>query len=174
VGKDDPAKSWFFEQVPHAESMAWLNPEAKDPKNQRFGWVKAESLEQYPQTNTRGPWAIYGRGKETTWTIKFTMDQAGRGAAAFRLALAGADGQGLSVTVNGKEIGTIRTASTNALRYNTDHGIWNEYTQMFDGALLKAGENEMQLTVPAGEVTSGVVYDYLRLELDENAAAPAQ
>ena len=26
----------------------------------------------------------------------------------------------------------------------------------------------MQLTVPAGEVTTGVVYDYLRLELDEN------
>jgi len=34
-------------------------------------------------------------------------------------------------------------------------------------ALLKPGENQMQLTVPAGEVTSGVVYDYLRLELDE-------
>jgi hypothetical protein len=26
----------------------------------------------------------------------------------------------------------------------------------------------MTLTVPAGDVTSGVVYDYLRLELDEN------
>jgi hypothetical protein len=26
----------------------------------------------------------------------------------------------------------------------------------------------MQLNVPAGELTSGVVYDYLRLELDEN------
>jgi hypothetical protein len=26
----------------------------------------------------------------------------------------------------------------------------------------------MQLTVPAGDLTSGVVYDYLRLELDEN------
>jgi rhamnogalacturonan endolyase len=34
--------------------------------------------------------------------------------------------------------------------------------------MLKPGENEIQLTVPAGEVTSGVVYDYLRLELDEN------
>jgi rhamnogalacturonan endolyase len=34
--------------------------------------------------------------------------------------------------------------------------------------LLKPGENEMQLTVPAGDLTSGVVYDYLRLELDEN------
>ena len=36
----------------------------------------------------------------------------------------------------------------------------------------------MALTVPAGELTTGVVYDYLRLELDENhialpAAAPA-
>jgi hypothetical protein len=29
----------------------------------------------------------------------------------------------------------------------------------------------MTLTVPAGDVTSGVVYDYLRLELDENSAA---
>jgi hypothetical protein len=36
---------------------------------------------------------------------------------------------------------------------------------------LKAGENEIQLTVPAGDLTTGVVYDYLRLELDE-AAAP--
>jgi hypothetical protein len=26
----------------------------------------------------------------------------------------------------------------------------------------------MTLTVPAGELTSGVCYDYLRLELDEN------
>jgi hypothetical protein len=26
----------------------------------------------------------------------------------------------------------------------------------------------MQLTVPAGELTSGVVYDYLRLELNED------
>jgi rhamnogalacturonan endolyase len=35
---------------------------------------------------------------------------------------------------------------------------------------MKPGENAMTLTVPEGEVTSGVVYDYLRLELDENAA----
>jgi rhamnogalacturonan endolyase len=38
---------------------------------------------------------------------------------------------------------------------------------------MKQGENEMTLTVPAGELTSGVTYDYLRLELDENAAPPA-
>jgi hypothetical protein len=33
---------------------------------------------------------------------------------------------------------------------------------------LKPAENELTLTVPAGDLTSGVVYDYLRLELKEN------
>ncbi|HVT90728.1 MAG TPA: polysaccharide lyase family protein [Tepidisphaeraceae bacterium] len=177
VGKSDYHKDWFFEQVPHAESMAWLNPEAKDPANQRFGWVKAESLEEYPQGGSKTPWQNYGRGRATTWTIKFNMDKATKGEAALRVALAGADGQsGLIVGVNGKEVGTIRPVGTNALRYNTNKSVWYEYTQKFDASLMKQGENEMTLTVPAGEVTTGVVYDYLRLELDENAkpdAAPA-
>jgi rhamnogalacturonan endolyase len=34
--------------------------------------------------------------------------------------------------------------------------------------LLKPGENELQLTVPAGDLTTGVVYDYLRLELADD------
>jgi rhamnogalacturonan endolyase len=72
------------------------------------------------------------------------------------------------VAVNGQSVGSIKTVATNAIRYNTDKGVWREYTMAFDAALLKPGANEMQLTVPAGEVTSGVVYDYLRLELDEN------
>jgi rhamnogalacturonan endolyase len=86
-----------------------------------------------------------------------------------RVALAGSDGNGgLAVAVNGQSVGTIRTIATNALRYNTDKGVWREYAQPFDAALLKPGENEMQLTVPAGDLASGVVYDYLRLELKEN------
>jgi rhamnogalacturonan endolyase len=167
VGKSDWRKDWFFEQVPHGESRAWLNPEAKDPKNQRFGWVKAESVTEYPQTDTQGPWRVYGRGRATTWRIKFTMDGATDGEAALRVALAGSDGNGgLIVGVNGAEVGTIRTQSTNALRYNTNKSVWYEYVQKFDGKLLKAGENEMTLTVPAGELTTGVVYDYLRLEVE--------
>jgi rhamnogalacturonan endolyase len=174
IGKSDYHKDWFFEQVPHSESTAWLNPDAKDPPNQRFGWVKAESLEEYPQSNQTGPWRIYGRGRATTWTIKFKMDQPPRGQAALRVALAGADGfGGLAITVNGKDAGAIRPTSTNALRYNTNKSVWQEQTLTFDAALLKQGENELQLTVPAGELTSGVVYDYLRLELDENVAPPA-
>jgi rhamnogalacturonan endolyase len=175
IGQDKPSEKWFFEEVPHqtADKSVWANPDAKDLANQRFGWVKAFSLEEYPQTNQSGPWRLFSQGRETTWTIKFNMPAAGKGRASLRLAICGADGGGLNVGVNGQSAGHVAVAGTNALRYNTDKGVWYEYTQPFDGSLLKAGENTMTLTVPAGEVTSGVVWDYLRLELDENAAAPA-
>jgi rhamnogalacturonan endolyase len=167
IGRSDYRKDWFFQQTPHGESTAWLNPDAKDPANQRFGWVKAESLEQYPQTNQSGPWRTYGRGRACTWTIKFNLDHASQGFAALRLALAGADTQALIVAVNGHEAATIRPVSTNALRYNTNKAVWQEQTVKFDAALLQAGENTISLTIPAGELTSGVVYDYLRLELND-------
>jgi len=172
IGKSDYHKDWFFEQVPPGESTAWLNPDAKDPANQRFGWVKAA-------TGQEDMWRTIGRGRATTWTIKFNMDKATQGQAFLRVALAGSDGTaglanpgapgGLAVGVNGKSVGSIKFISTNALRYNTDTGVWREYTQTFDAALLNAGENEIQLTVPAGELTSGVVYDYLRLELNQDS-----
>jgi rhamnogalacturonan endolyase len=130
--------------------------------------VKGESLQQYPQTNTRGPWAVYGQGKATTWMVKFGMEKGASGQAFLRVALCGADGNGgLTIGVNGKEAGKIQPVATNALRYNTDQGVWHEYTLPFDAGMLKAGENEMTFTVPAGDVTSGVVWDYLRLEVAE-------
>jgi len=171
IGQSDYHKDWFFEEVPHgtADPKLWVNPNAKDPANQRFGWVKTESLDQYPQTNERGPWANYGLGRATTWTVKFNMDHAPKGQAALRIALAGADGGGgLAIGVNGKTAGTLYPTSTNALRYNTDKSVWQELTQKFDATMMKQGENEMTFTVPAGELTTGVVWDYLRLELNED------
>jgi rhamnogalacturonan endolyase len=172
IGKSDYHKDWFFQQTPHSETTAWLNPEAKDPANQRFGWVKALP------TGSPDPWNTWGQGRATTWTIKFDLDHAPKGQAALRVALAGSDGTsglanpgapgGLAVGVNSQSVGAIRFISTNALRYNTNTGVWREYTQKFDATMLKAGENSIQLTVPAGEITSGVVYDYLRLELNED------
>jgi rhamnogalacturonan endolyase len=184
VGKSDPKKDWFFEEVPTATNLSFVNPEAKDPANQRYGWVKAESLTQYPQTDQSGPWKVYGRGKETVWTIKFNMPKAEHGMAALRVGLAGVNGlrNGLAVAVNGQYAGAVgdgsnpdnpRLINTDALRYNTDKGLWQQRTLKFDASLLKAGENTMTFTVPAGEVSTGVVWDYLRLELDENATAPA-
>jgi rhamnogalacturonan endolyase len=184
VGKSDPKKDWFFEEVPTATNLSFVNPDAKDPANQRYGWVKAESLKQYPQTDQGGPWRVYGRGKETVWTIKFNMPKDGQGMAALRTGIAGVNGLrgGLAVAVNGKYAGALGDASnpdnphlinTDALRYNTDKGLWQQRTLKFDASMLKKGENTMTFTVPAGEVSSGIVWDYLRLELDPAGKAPA-
>ncbi len=204
VGKSDYHKDWFFQEVPHSTTTAWLNPAAKDPYNQRFGWVNI------PPTKA-DPWPQWGQGRATTWTVKFTMPKASKGTAVLRVSLAGADGGGnralggggnpvfgggnptaggggprpgggsayvgsdaqggLSIGVNGQEVGTLHPVATNALRYNTNKGVWYQYIQKFDAVLLKPGENEMTFTVPAGDVTTGVVWDYLRLELNDGSKA---
>jgi rhamnogalacturonan endolyase len=180
IGKSDPHKDWFFEEVPHADSLAFVNPEAKDPANQRFGWVKAESLAQYPQSDQQGPWRVYGKGHETVWTLKFNVAAEEKGTAALRVAFAGVNGMraGLPVTLNGQSIGAVgdgsspinqRLINTDAIRYNTDKGLWQQRTLKFDATLLHAGENVMTFTVPAGDLSTGVVWDYLRLEVDESA-----
>ncbi|MGP8259559.1 MAG: polysaccharide lyase family protein [Acidobacteriaceae bacterium] len=164
IGKSNPAKDWFFEEVPHSTTTAWLNPAAKDPYNQRFGWVNTPPSKD-------DPWREWGRGRATTWTVKFNMSKATQGTAVLRIALAGADGGGLTVGVNGQQAGSIRPVSTNALRYNTDKGVWYQYIVKFDASLMKAGTNEMTFTVPAGDVTTGVVWDYVRLELNDGSKA---
>ena len=111
------------------------------------------------------------------WTVKFNLKKPVQGQASLRVALAGVNGiSQLAVTVNGQSAGAIgdggtvdnaRLLTTNTIRYNSDKGLWQERTLRFDAALLKPGENEMTFTVPGGDLQSGVVWDYLRLELDE-------
>ena len=182
IGQSDYRKDWFFEEVPHATNLSFVNPQAKDPANQRFGWVKGETLAQYPQTNTRGPWSIYGSGRATVWTVKFNMDHQAQGVAALRVALAGVNAiNQLAVAVNGQSVGGIgdgrtpenaRLITTNSIRYNADKGLNQQRTLKFDAARLKAGENTMTFTVPGGDLQSGVVWDYLRLELNEDQKTP--
>ncbi|HEU5068542.1 MAG TPA: polysaccharide lyase family protein [Sphingomicrobium sp.] len=180
IGKSDPKRDWFFEEVPHATNLSFVNPAAKDPANQRFGWVKAESLAQFPHSDQRGPWRIYGHGRQTVWTVKFNLDRPLHGTASLRVALAGEDDMNgmLPVAVNDRSVGAIGDGSnpdnlpmiqTNAIRYNTDKGFWQQRTLKFDASLLKPGQNVMTFTVPAGDLQSGVVWDYLRLEVDDGA-----
>jgi rhamnogalacturonan endolyase len=113
------------------------------------------------------------------WTVKFNLDKAAAGTAALRVALAGVNGiSQLAVGVNGQSAGAIgdgrdadnaRLITTNTIRYNSDKGLSQERTVKFSAALLKVGENTMTFTVPGGDLQSGVVWDYLRLELDDSA-----
>jgi hypothetical protein len=54
------------------------------------------------------------------------------------------------------------------IRRDGIHGYWSEKDLSFDASLMHAGTNTMTLTVPPGNPMNGIIYDYLRLELDEN------
>ncbi len=44
-------------------------------------------------------------------------------------------------------------------------GYWVEKDLNFDAAMMQPGDNAMTLTIPSGLLYSGIIYDYLRLEL---------
>ena len=114
-----------------------------------------------------------GRGRDTTWSITFNLPDAPHGKATLRLAICGVGTRTLVASVNDQSIGSVTDLVYNAT-INRDGigGYWSEHDLAFDASLMKAGKNVMKLTVPAGSLTGGIMYDYLRLELDESAAPP--
>jgi rhamnogalacturonan endolyase len=114
-----------------------------------------------------------GAGRATTWSVEFQMPDAPHGKATLRIAIAGSEARGLTVAMNDKPAGSVSyLPNTMVIHRDSDRGYWEERAVAFDGALMKAGTNVLKLTVPPGPVTAGIEYDYLRLELDENAKPP--
>ena len=149
IGKSDFRKDWFFQHVSHVE-------DANAAPNSIMGGGGA-------------------RGRATPWTITFALPAAAHGTATLRVATAGGtvSGGGVAVAVNGQPVGAIRVPGDSTISRNAVQGLWYEREVPFDASLLKAGANVVTLTVPAGALTNGIIYDYLRLELDESAPAPA-
>ena len=142
VGKSDFRKDWYFMHVPHAD-----NPNA--------------------HAGIFGTGA--GNGRATPWSIAFDLANPARGKATLRVAIAGGGAREIGVTVNGQLAGKIARPADSGISHNGIMGIWMEHELPFDASLLKAGTNVVTLTIPAGPVNTGVIYDYLRLELDESA-----
>lgn len=143
IGESDFSKDWFFEQVPHNE-----DPDAK------------------PQGyNMHTP-----NGRATPWSITFNMQKVPTaGTAHLRVAIASTSTPEIDVTVNDQPAGKIdQLYRDGAIARNGITGIWSEHDVPFNASLLKQGTNVLKLTVPAGPLTSGVIYDYLRLELDDS------
>jgi rhamnogalacturonan endolyase len=141
IGKSDPGKDWFYEHVPHAT----------DDSGQLAG--------------NQG---VTGNGRATPYKIEFDMPATPKGKAILRLAICGTQARSIDVSINDKPAGQVSLGGADAVI--TRHGIsgvWYEREVAFDAALMKQGRNVLTLTIPAGPVNNGVVYDYLRLELDE-------
>jgi rhamnogalacturonan endolyase len=126
-------------------------------------------FEQVPHNENPANTNGRGTGRASTWSIAFNLAGAPRGRATLRLALCCVDARSLAVSVNGQSAGAVTDVGRNStVQRDGIAGYWSERDIPFDAALLKAGDNVMQLTVPAGSLTGGVIYDYLRLELDED------
>jgi rhamnogalacturonan endolyase len=130
-------------------------------------------FEQVPHNEDAGNTTGNGQGRATTWMVTFNLPDAPHGKATLRLAICGVGTRSLTATVNDQSIGNVSNLVYNAT-INRDGigGYWVDHDLAFDASLMKAGENVLKLTIPAGSLTSGILYDYLRLELDENAAPP--
>ncbi|HEY1923113.1 MAG TPA: polysaccharide lyase family protein, partial [Tepidisphaeraceae bacterium] len=107
-----------------------------------------------------------GEGRATTWTIHFKLANPPHGQATLRLAICGVGSRTIAVNVNDHPTGTIAGLTYNAT-INRDGigGSWVEKDLAFDASGMTAGENTLSLTIPAGPLTAGTIYDYLRLEL---------
>ena len=111
------------------------------------------------------------RPEGTTWSVIFDLPAAQSGQATLCLALAATSARSIKLTVNNQPAGTTGPLTDTAtIRRDGIRGYWTERDLTFDAALLKAGKNILQLTIPPGGPMSGVEYDYLRLELAPAAA----
>ena len=147
IGQSDTHKDWFYQQLPHAiDDSGRLNGNA----------------------------GVTGSGRATPYKIHFQMPAPPTGKATLRLAICGSGARMIAVTVNDKSAGQVNLMGQDTvITRQGSQGIWYEREVPFDASLMKQGENTLTLTVPAGPVNNGVLYDYLRLELDESAQAAA-
>ncbi len=144
IGKSDPAKDWFFQQIPHnTDPNATIVP---------FSGIKGEP------------------GKPTPYAIQFDLADAPQGKATLRLAICGTGARSIEVNVNGQSAGAVALGpGEGVITRHQIQGLWYEREFPFDASLMKKGQNTLTLTVPSGPITNGVIYDYLRLELDDSA-----
>jgi rhamnogalacturonan endolyase len=179
IGKSDFHKDWNYAQVPHWDGIEHQTADRSAEVLAR-GTIATTDPAARAMANTRLRVAAANaaagtsyNGKATTWTVNFDLPQAPHGKATLRLALVGS-GSTLTITVNDKSISPpIRTPGNRVIGWDGIQGVWQERDLLFDASLMQSGANVMKFTVPGGAPSNGVVYDYLRLELDESAAAPA-
>jgi rhamnogalacturonan endolyase len=146
IGHSDFRKDWFFQHVPHNEDPA--------ARATPFGGVR-------------------GSGRATPFAIAFELPEAPRGRATLRLAICGTGARAIEVRVNDQPAGQVdRLIGDGAIARHSIQGLWYEREVAFDASLMKQGANELKLIVPAGPISNGIIYDYVRLELDEGGKSP--
>jgi rhamnogalacturonan endolyase len=161
IGKSDWRKDWNFVQPPRIETrnvaVVGEDDEPNDtaPRRARFGSRDVRS---------------------TSWCITFDMPELPHGKATLRLAFCGTHaGCNVEVLANDKSIGeTGPLPSTSAMQRDGIRAYWIEKDLSFDASLLNRGTNIIKLLSHADSWSQGVMYDCVRLELDDSKTTTAR
>ncbi len=156
IGHSDWSKDWNYVQPPRilTQNLSIVG-EDDDAADQMAQFVRSAGREV----------------QSTTWSIKFGLSQPPRGTATLRLAFCGTHaGCNVEVFVNDQSIGdTGPLPSTSAMQRDGIRAFWIEKPLSFAAGLLQGGVNTIKLKSHANTWSQGVMYDVVRLELDEPA-----
>jgi rhamnogalacturonan endolyase len=168
IGKPDRTAKEFRHGDDYRQWGLWLKYPEEFPNGVNFEIGKSGECTDwnYAQVNVQkdGQWI------GTKWNILFDMAQPPKsGTATLRIAFASTHNAKLTVFVNDQPVGGFRTAADNAMIRAGIHGQYSEEDFCFDAALLKPGRNTISLEQSAaGNVQKSVMYDCVRLELDDS------
>ena len=154
IGRSDWRKDWNYVQPPRVLSQN-LPMTSEDDE-------AADAAAQFVRNSGRDV-------SSTTWSIKFGLSQKPSGKATLRLAFCGTHaGCNVEVFVNEKSVGeTGILPSTSAMQRDGIRAFWVERPVSFDASQLNKGVNVIKLKSHANTWSQGVMYDVVRLELDE-------
>jgi len=170
IGIPDRTAKEFRHGEDYHQWGLWQKYPAEFPEDVNFIIGKSQERTDwnYAQVNVEkdGQWV------GTTWKVQFDLPPvAPSGTATLRIAFASTHNARLNLAINGQTIDHYATPADNAMIRAGIHGQYHLRDTPFDAALLKAGHNELTLQQQAGgNMQKSVMYDCLRLELDEHHA----
>lgn len=136
-------------------------------------FVIGQSKERTDWNYAQGCVQKNGQWVATVWKILFDQPDTTpkTGTGMLRIALAAAHNTILNIGLNDQPIGHMRVNTDNAIIREGIHGQYSEWDFAFNAALLKPGRNTItldQTATPAPNAQKGVMYDCIRLELDDS------
>lgn len=168
IGTPDRTAREFRHGDDYRQWGLWLKYPQDFPNDVNFVIGKSRERDDwnYAQVNVMKD----GKWVGTRWNILFDLAAAPKsGTATLRLAFASTHNAKISVVVNGQPVDRFGTGADNAMIRAGIHGQYSEVDVVFDAALLTKGKNTIALEQNAGgNVQKSVMYDCVRLELDES------
>jgi rhamnogalacturonan endolyase len=174
VGISDRTGTEFRHGDDYRQWGLWQKYREEFPQDVNF--LVGRSLERTDWNYSQVTVLEDGGWRGTKWNVLFDLAEPLKpGTATLRIAFAAAKAARIRVSVNGTEIGDSgRFGDDNAMIRAGIHGQYSEWDLPFATALLKPGRNRLTLEQSeGGNNLKNVMYDCLRLEVNETLPPPA-